>query len=1254
MVVASVVGSFRGRVRRFARRSIRRVARQPWAAPGARALNDRLRRLGLRRSATAKITVSVILPIYNVEAYLDECLDSLQHQRNVSLEIIVVDDGSPDGSLRIAQEHAGRDPRIVIVHQLNRGLGAARNTGVRHACGTYLTFVDSDDRLPRDALRSLVGAASSGSAMIVGPLMRFDGSHRWAPHWVSELHRERRRGIRIADFPELVRNNYSVGKLYRRTWWLDQDCWFREGVAYEDQPLITELYGRATSIDVITEVVYEYRRREDGSSISQQTATLEDLKARVLAWHLSWDSLRRTVPEVAFTAWLMTLFNVHFHWYLKSPSVAEPTYWAMLRQAVLELTDEAGPAVWRNTMPQHRVLIELARMDRPDLILEFVRQRGDILANFTAVPTPEGLRLNLPFQGDPQIGLRDDLYLLRRQQLRLSQSLERLNWQPDGRLRLIGWVAIRYLDTNALDAPQRTTLTLRHQRTGARLSVSDDPGRAGRIRPLLPPPNNDKAADYRGGAYDVELPVDEWCRTLDVHEGDLIDVELSVGAGGLIATEPLIEISRRTGVSSLPAAEVADRLLVFTWIDHAPLKIRVDHLDTELTEVRVTGRRVSGSLVTGRDDLVSLEATPSNGGRALQTGLLPRGAGRWQFELDLSGHSTGSAQKRRTAGADENPPARRPSSWRIRAITRFGRRIHVRYRDREQADRDSSLEPAVVVAATRFGRFGVLERPIGLELLQATPAAAGFAVTLRRDQPALVEPTSPIMIGLANGKHRSNQVELTPAADGDGLEAVVSPHSLRWRFGELPLPSGTYKFVASRQDGLPVPIRMSPDLLAQLPLDLSFPTRGAPTDLGTITALIPDPSTKLLRWSTWPEVRIDRPLAAAETRTVDQANLQTRFGRRHAAIRPAVLLHSYFGEQAVCNGVGLQTELQSRGSELPIYWAVRDGSVPVPDGGIPVVWGSREWYELISSVRYYLDNMFQPDWHHKPNGQVIMQTFHGYPFKTMGYPLWDQTGLSRDRIDSYTRRAAEWDYLISPARYATPLLRRDFGFDGAVLETGYPRNDVLQSERAGRLREQVRRSLGLRPDQTAVLYAPTFRDYLSADGHTARFVDLLDTNRVLQELPDVVLLVRGHAFNARTNHRVGDGERLVDVTDYPEVADLYLAADAAVADYSSLRFDFGVTGKPMIFHVPDLERYRETRGWLFDFETSAPGPLTMTTDEAIEALRDLPGLALRHAAAYGRFRADYLSLEDGRAAARLVDAVFVPRGDAPAGRPAIG
>jgi CDP-glycerol glycerophosphotransferase len=276
-----------------------------------------------------------------------------------------------------------------------------------------------------------------------------------------------------------------------------------------------------------------------------------------------------------------------------------------------------------------------------------------------------------------------------------------------------------------------------------------------------------------------------------------------------------------------------------------------------------------------------------------------------------------------------------------------------------------------------------------------------------------------------------------------------------------------------------------------------------------------------------------------------------------------------------------------------------------------------------------------------------VQTFHGYPFKKMGHPHWQQQQFSQAQIDAYDARAAQWDYLVSPARYATPHLTRDFAYGGEVLEIGYPRNDVLSSPEADAIRAATRASLGIRDGQVAVLYAPTFRDYLAEENSRAAFADFFDFAEATRRLGDqYVVLVRGHAFNARTNVRIGAIPGCVDVTDYPEVSDLYLAADACVADYSSLRFDFGVTGKPMVFHVPDLQRYKDTRGWIMDYEPTAPGPLVDTTGEVVERLLDLDAVRAEHAPAYDLFRKDFLDLEDGLAGSRFVDAVFVPRGDA--------
>jgi CDP-glycerol glycerophosphotransferase len=126
---------------------------------------------------------------------------------------------------------------------------------------------------------------------------------------------------------------------------------------------------------------------------------------------------------------------------------------------------------------------------------------------------------------------------------------------------------------------------------------------------------------------------------------------------------------------------------------------------------------------------------------------------------------------------------------------------------------------------------------------------------------------------------------------------------------------------------------------------------------------------------------------------------------------------------------------------------------------------------------------------------------------------------------------------------------------------------------------------------------------------------------------------------AELGDRLGPAVR--NVSAYEDIRELYLAADVIITDYSSVMFDFAITGKPLIFFTYDLEHYRdELRGFYFDFEAEAPGPLCRTTDEVIGALEDLDGVAASYAERSAAFRARYCPHDDGHASRRVVERVF--------------
>ncbi|MFL6061021.1 MAG: CDP-glycerol glycerophosphotransferase family protein, partial [Marmoricola sp.] len=232
-----------------------------------------------------------------------------------------------------------------------------------------------------------------------------------------------------------------------------------------------------------------------------------------------------------------------------------------------------------------------------------------------------------------------------------------------------------------------------------------------------------------------------------------------------------------------------------------------------------------------------------------------------------------------------------------------------------------------------------------------------------------------------------------------------------------------------------------------------------------------------------------------------------------------------------------------------------------------------------------------------------------------------------------------WNNLVTPAPEMDQYYRRDYAYDGTILSLGYPRNDSLVGPASVELRTATRSRLGIGEDQHAVLYAPTWRDDLATDFRAARAVHHLDVTRAAAALgDDYVLLLRGHRFHAPS---AGSAARVLDVTSYPEINHLIAAADAAVLDYSSLRFDFALTGRPMVFLVPDLDSYASsTRGFLWDYRETAPGPLVSKTEEVVAELRDLGALGARWSGDLVAFNARYNALHDGHAAERVVAAFF--------------
>ena len=345
---------------------------------------------GIRRRKPRLL--SVVVPVYNVADYVADSLDSILHQplrEFCAIEVIVVDDGSTDGSAEIVKGIAAKDPRVTLISQPNSGVSIARHTGIEATTGDLLTFVDPDDILPRDAWSSMVKTLRrTGSDFVAGSAERVTLVNGEERRYVTPLmrrnHTRTRLRCRIEDAPLMLADVFVWNKIFRRSFWTDNEITFPERTRYQDQVALTQAFLAARSFDILSDVVYDWRVRSDFSSATQKRAQIANLLERIT-------TKRQTVELVAGSgsAKLMRTLRTeilpidmweHFRASV-NPTTEDPDrYWSLLRGAVLEFWYDAGVPFEETTVPRgQRLMAWLVSQDRRDdlaALIETIDERG--------------------------------------------------------------------------------------------------------------------------------------------------------------------------------------------------------------------------------------------------------------------------------------------------------------------------------------------------------------------------------------------------------------------------------------------------------------------------------------------------------------------------------------------------------------------------------------------------------------------------------------------------------------------------------------------------------------------------------------------------------------------------------------------------------------------------------------------------------------------------------------------------------------
>jgi CDP-glycerol glycerophosphotransferase len=1136
----------------------------------------------------------VVVVASNAESYLRECLDSLQSQSLKRLEVLVVDDGSTDGTARVAHEVAAEDPRFRVLARPRLGPGASRNAGAHLARGRFLAFLNATDTVPRHAYASLVGSLRrTGSDFAAGSVRTVVRGRIRRPPWATVTHDRDRPAQTLGEFPLALQDISSTNRVFRRSFWNTDVGGFSHSADGETFAIVTATL-QARKFDFLQIVsCIQHTRLVPGTLLPAPTSVSE-LHSR-LNWHrTTWRLVRDAVDARISGPLLGRLIDGDLGDFAAEAHRADALYRERLREAAHECLAMADDTVWPHVRLERKIGLWLAANGRwTDL--ELLNHHFAIYGSIPKTEVRDGRVYAAADQLPGIAGVPLEYLELAESQTVFSGCIERIAWNGD-HLEVHGWAFIQGLDLTT--HPPQLTARLTEPVTGFShpCEITQLHKVAANQWSML------RYQDVAAGGFFVSIDAGRIDKTPGRWQ-----LRLTVRAAGLERTAAIHAVApgglrRLMSPRNMKHADEQNRVVpkldseLGFGIHVRPERIQARWLATDGAGMAAGALRLLDSRLGG---LVSVTAVSPVG--CVAGDLSEAGAdGLQHFELNLP------------------VTARAAVDWEFRAVDVHHHEHRVCWP--VEAECGHQVGGGLGDACWRRSTTGYCN------LTTDWAVAEAEHLTISGEELSIDLRLTGLEVSDCAAAYLSGSLADVPVRDvepvGNGVRLVFPLLAARWREPELPLPSGDYRILLTSGDQ----VLCSEELVNLLPEEglaayHSYRVgRDGPAEL---------------------VISLAAPLTDEERSRVAQDRLSRWYQESTFTPTESVLFQSYRGEFATDSQFALHSQLRTQRPDLELLWGVRDLSIAVPDGGRPLLIEGREWYAALGSSRYLCQNIEFERYFRKRPYQRYLQTFHGYPFKSMGASLWRAQGRPESVItNECARRSDAWDAIVVPESLCVELYRREYRFSGETLVTGYPRNDALLREDAAAARARVLEQLGIGADRIIVLYAPTWRDTVATSPWTAKLFDGLDLETLAKRLGDgYAILLRGHNYNLREGLAPITGH-VWDVSAYPEINDLLLAADVAVLDYSSIRFDWLVTGKPVLFFVPDLVDYLSSRGVLFDYESTAPGPLLESTAEVAATLLDLGGVTSEYAAARELFNKQFNRLHDGYATERVINAFF--------------
>lgn len=347
-----------------------------------------------------------------------------------------------------------------------------------------------------------------------------------------------------------------------------------------------------------------------------------------------------------------------------------------------------------------------------------------------------------------------------------------------------------------------------------------------------------------------------------------------------------------------------------------------------------------------------------------------------------------------------------------------------------------------------------------------------------------------------------------------------------------------------------------------------------------------------------------------------------------------IFFYCYEGMGYRCNCKYIAEKLLEENYPFQLVWAISswEDASDIPNNIKVVKINTKEYFEELYTSCVVVENDGRDLLTHKRKGQFCINTWHGYgPFKKVNGAL---PGCNSNAISEYY---SYYDLFLTASKFYTQIYRKSFGYKGEVLECGAPRNDIFF--KSNHAKEKIYHLYNIPSEKGIVLFAPTFRnDKVGAFGEYR-----IDMGQVLDTIEkkfqkEYIFLYRFHHQLYKIRDQVENYAKGIDVTLYPDIQELLVAADIVITDYSSLMWDFSLQKKPVFLYQKDFEKYEDERGFYAPV-SEWPYPRAYTQEELIKEIEKFD--QEKYIEELEMFLDKYGSCDDGHAAESIVKRILL-------------